>query len=189
MIMQVKFHSFLYTRIRIASQEIWRVGVISFVPFSPQKTLISERFKTSTDVISQSSNFTDGGYTPQRFGGFHVNVLWCSFCWFTEISTCDLYPDKTTPIFLFTLACACPVPGKSQKAHFLCLLVWTEYVGEYWAIAQTHWSVSFGVFATQTQITAQNNLKHHEAMFWRFEINHSFSLPSGTSPYSIPVSV
>lgn len=113
-------------------------------------------------MSSERNNITDGGYTPQRYGGCHANVLWCSFCWFIKSSTCDLYPDKTTPIFLFTLACACPAAGKSQKAHFLCLLVWTEYVGEYRAIAKTHWSVSFGFFATQTQITAQNNLKHQK---------------------------
>lgn len=180
----MKFHSFLYSRIRIPGREIWCGGVISFVPFSTRNLI-----KRAQKSHPRGATLKDGGYIPELYGGCHVDVLWCRFCWFTESSTCDLYPDKTTPIFLFTLACACPAPGKSQKAHFLCLLVWTEYVGEYRAIAKTHWSVSFWFFATQIQITAQNNLKHQEAMFRRFEINHSFSLPSGTSPYSIPVSV
>lgn len=51
-------------------------------------------------------------------------------CYWFKISTCDLYPDKTTAIFLFTPAHARPASGKSQKVYFLGLLEWTKKITE-----------------------------------------------------------
>lgn len=73
------------------------------------------------------------------------------FYWFNKISTCDLNPDKTTPIFLFTLACAHPASGKSQKTHFLCLPVQTEKNAE--TFLKRHESSKLRFFAVQTGIS------------------------------------